>query len=64
MLPLRVFAGIAMARAMLAGRVADAAAVLKSFKNSRRSVLMRNFTSLDYLGGNRMGQLIRLIATA
>jgi len=45
---------------MLEGRVADAAAVLKSFKNSRRSVLMLSLTSLDYLGGNRVGQLIRL----
>ena len=60
MLPVPLLAGIARARVMLEGRVADAAAVLKSFKNSRRSVLMLSLTSLDYLGGNRVGQLIRL----
>jgi len=43
---------------MLAGKAADAAAVLRSFKNSRRSVLMLNITSLDYLGGNRVGSLV------
>jgi len=43
---------------MLAGKAAAAAAVDKSLRNSRRSVLMVNFTSLDYLGGNRVPQLI------
>jgi hypothetical protein len=44
---------------MLAGKAEAAAVVVKSFKNSRRSVLMLNFTSLDYLGGNRVRQLNR-----
>jgi hypothetical protein len=40
--PVRWLAGIARARLMLAGKAEAAAAVDKSFKNSRRSVLMLN----------------------
>jgi len=36
-------AGIANARQMLAGKAAEAAAVVKSFKKSRRSVLMGKY---------------------
>jgi hypothetical protein len=46
--PVRSFAGIATAR-LMEGKAADAAAVPASFKKSRRFVLMRNFTSPDYL---------------
>ena len=46
---------------MLAGRVADAAAVVKSFKKSRRCVLMLILTFLDYLGGNRGRELSRRV---
>jgi len=55
--PVRLFAGIANARAMLAGKALAAAVVDNSFKNSRRSVLMRNHTSPDCLVGNREAQV-------
>jgi len=62
--PVPLLAGIARARVMLAGKAADAAVVVKSFRNSRRSVLMRNFTSLDYLGVIAWAAYAPRIATA
>src|SRR5215510_7520738 len=53
----RLLAGIASARAMLAGNADAAAAVPKYFKNSRRSVLMRIHTSPDCSLGNREPQV-------
>jgi len=41
---------------MLAGKALAAAAVAKYFKNSRRSVLMRNHASPDCSVGNRESQ--------
>ena len=61
MVPVRLFAGIARARAMLAGKAADAAAVLSSFKKSRRSVLMLEVTFLNGdlpKGGHAGGSLV------
>src|SRR5215813_86802 len=53
----RLLAGIASARAMLAGNADAAAAVPRYFKNSRRSVLMRIHTSLDCSLGNRVAKI-------
>src|SRR5262249_35006631 len=53
----RLLAGIARARAMLAGNADAAAAVPRYFRISRRSVLMRIHASPDCPFGNRVPQV-------